>query len=232
MITFTAAQMREAEAPYLAAGVPLMARAATALARETAALVTDRGGALPGARVLVLAGAGNNGGDALHAGAILAEHGASVSVVPTAERLHEAGLAAARAAGAVVLPLDEPADALAAAAADSTVIIDGILGTGASANPALRGRPREVVRAILPVLANRPAPAVVAVDIPSGVGADDGAVPDAAVLPASLTVTFGGCKTGLLREPAASLSGRILVADIGIGPELDRIAFRDRREHR
>jgi len=72
------------------------------------------------------------------------------------------------------------------------------------------------------------APLVVAVDLPSGIGVDDGTVPDPTVLPANLTVTFGGCKAGLLREPAANLSGRIVVADIGLGDELERIAARDR----
>ena len=225
--TYTAAQMREAEAPFLAAGVPLMERASAALAGETAALLEERGG-VPGARVLVLAGAGNNGGDALHAAALLAAQGARVAIVPTAARLHEGGLLAALAAGAALLPLDVTDAALAGAARASAVILDGILGTGTSASPALRGRAREVVAAILPVLHGDAVPRVIAVDLPSGIGVDDGAVPDPTVLPADLTVTFGGCKPGLLREPAANLTGRIVVADIGIGDELERIAARDR----
>jgi NAD(P)H-hydrate epimerase len=64
----------------------------------------------------------------------------------------------------------------------------------------------------------------VAVDIPSGVGPDDGAVPDPTVLPADLTVTFGGCKAGLLRQPAAGLAGRIVVVDIGITALLEGAA--------
>ncbi|HSP75967.1 MAG TPA: NAD(P)H-hydrate epimerase [Cryobacterium sp.] len=227
MKTYTAVQMREAEAPFLAAGVPLMERAASALAGETAALLEERGG-VPGARLLVLAGAGNNGGDALHAAALLAGQGARVAIVPTAAQLHDGGLKAALEAGAALLPLDETDAVLAGAAQAAAVILDGILGTGTSASPALRGRAREVVAAILPVLHRHEAPLVVAVDLPSGIGVDDGAVPDPTVLPADLTVTFGGCKPGLLREPAASLAGRVVVADIGIGDELERIADRDR----
>ena len=229
MKTYTATQMREAEAPFLAAGVPLMERASAALAEETSALLRERGG-VPGARVLVLAGAGNNGGDALQAAALLAAQRAQVTIVPTSAQLHVGGLTAALAAGAALLPLDETDAVLAQAAQGSAVILDGILGTGTSADPALRGRAREVVAAILPALHGNGSPLVVAVDVPSGIGVDDGSVPNLTVLSADLTVTFGGCKVGLLREPAASLAGRIVVADIGIGDELERIAARDRGE--
>ncbi|MBC7441255.1 MAG: NAD(P)H-hydrate epimerase [Ramlibacter sp.] len=226
--TYTAAQVREAETPFLEAGVPLMDRASAGLAAEVAALLRERGGDVAGTRVLVLAGAGNNGGDALHAAALLAAQGAQVSIVPTAPRLHEAGLAAALTAGAELLRLEEPAAALAGRARASDLILDGILGTGTSGSPALRGRAREVVAAVLPALRAGEAPVVVAVDLPSGIGADNGSVPDGAVLPAAVTVTFGGCKAGLVREPAAGVAGRVVVVDIGIGAELDRIAARDR----
>jgi NAD(P)H-hydrate epimerase len=229
MKTYTAAQVREAETPFLEAGVPLMARASAALAAEIAALLREQRGDVSGSRVLILAGAGNNGGDALHAGAMLAGQGALVTVVPTAADLHQEGAAAALAAGVTVLPFGEPAEDAAEWARRSDVILDGILGTGTSANPALWGHARDVVATILPVLGEgRSAPLVVAVDLPSGIGPDDGAVPDPTVLPANLTVTFGGCKAGLVREPAVRLAGRIVVADIGISEELDRIANRDR----
>ncbi|MEB0265422.1 NAD(P)H-hydrate epimerase [Cryobacterium sp. 10I5] len=237
MKTYTAAQQREAEQPYLAAGIPLMQRASTALAAETAALLVARRGRVRGAGLLVLAGTGNNGGDALFAAASLAAEGARVIVVPTARTMHEEGLAAAVAAGARVLGPEESPALVAREAASCDVILDGILGTGTSTDPALRGRAREVVAAILAVLHPGVAqasdgtgrePVVVAVDLPSGVGVDDGAVPDPTVLPATVTVTFGGCKPGLLRWPAAGLAGRVVVADIGIAPELERIAARDR----
>jgi NAD(P)H-hydrate epimerase len=232
--TYTAAQVREAEAPYLAAGVPLMERAAVGLAAETAALVTEQRKRVPGAemRVLVLAGAGNNGGDALYAAAFLADRGARVSVVPTSSRIHRAGLEAALTAGAALRPLDEPPAALAALARAADVIVDGMVGTGTTGEPALRGSARAVVAAILPVLADADAgggslPLVVAVDLPSGIGADDGTVPDPVVLPADLTVTFGGIKAGLVLRPAAEVVGRVVVVDIGIGDELERIRRRD-----
>ena len=234
--TYTAAQVREAEEPYLQRGVPLMRRASAALAAEVAGLLTARVGEVAGRRLLVLVGPGNNGGDALHAAAILAGDGATVQIVPVAPRMHRAGLEAALAAGATLAPLDESVAVLAELAERSDVLLDGLLGTGTTGSPALRGRARDVVAALLPVLAGRDRsgsapstgrPLVVAVDLPSGIGVDDGSVPDTTVLPADLTVTFGGCKAGLVREPAAALVGRLVVVDIGIQDELDRITRRD-----
>ncbi|WP_235477457.1 MULTISPECIES: NAD(P)H-hydrate epimerase [unclassified Frigoribacterium] len=69
-----------------------------------------------------------------------------------------------------------------------------------------------------------PTPRVVAVDVPSGIGVDDGALPDPAfVLPADVTVTFGGHKVGLLVSPGAERAGRIVLVDIGIGADLARM---------
>lgn len=219
METYTAAQIRAAEEPLLAAGVPLMQRAAAALAREIRLLLpADRPG-----RVVLLVGPGNNGGDALFAGAELAAAGTEVTVVPTSDRMHDAGRLAAESAGARMLPADSPADAAASVTRHADVLVDGILGTGTSASPALRGRARGLVAAILPVLGTGHPPAVVAVDLPSGVHPDDGSVPDPTVLPADVTVTFGACKTGLLLEPAVEYAGRIVVVDIGLGPELERL---------
>lgn len=219
MEAYTAAEVRAAEEPLLAAGVPLMQRAAAALAREIRLLLpTERPG-----RVLLLVGPGNNGGDALFAGAELAAGGTEVTVVPTSDRLHDAGRAAAESAGARMLSVESPTDAVASVARDADVLVDGILGTGTSASPALRGRARDLVAAVLPVLAGEHPPVVVAVDLPSGVHPDDGSVPDPTVLPADVTVTFGACKTGLLLTPAVEYAGRIVVIDIGLGPELERV---------
>ncbi|MCZ2264267.1 NAD(P)H-hydrate epimerase, partial [Isoptericola sp. QY 916] len=75
---WSAADVRAAEEPLLAAGVPLMERASFALATLVLRDVAARRGPVRGARVVVLAGAGNNGGDALHAGAVLARRGLGV----------------------------------------------------------------------------------------------------------------------------------------------------------
>jgi NAD(P)H-hydrate epimerase len=231
MHTYTAAQVREAETPFLERGVPLMARASAALAREVSALLVEQRGGVAGAAVLVVAGSGNNGGDALHAAALLADLGATVSILPTTARMHREGLEAALAAGAGLRPLDEDPSVLAELARGADVILDGILGTGTAGAPMLRGRARDVVAALLPVVGGRSTsgrrPLVVAVDLPSGIGVDDGSVPDPTVLRADLTVTFGGVKTGLMSSPAAEYAGRIVAVDIGITDELERIRRRD-----
>ena len=205
---YTAAQVRAAERPLLEAGEPLMRRAAAALAAELRGLAPRR--------ILALVGAGDNGGDALFAVAELAAEGVSVDLVSTASRHHEEGARAALAVGARWADATE----VAALAATADVVLDGILGTGTSASPALRGTAREVVAAVRPWIEQPARPQVVAVDIPSGISPDDGAVPDPTVLPADLTVTFGAIKAGLLLDPGSRYAGRVVLVDLGLAPYL------------
>jgi len=210
---YSAAQIRAAEKPLLDAGVPLMTRAAAGLAEVLRTLLAGSGRGRP---ILVLVGSGDNGGDALYASATLAGDGADVMLVPAGSRVHEAAWATAIAAGAT----EATPDAALALAADAAILVDGILGTGASADPALRGTARGLVLGLLPLLGHDASPLVVAVDLPSGTDPDDGSVPDSAVLPADVTVTFGAWKAGLLLEPARSLAGRVILIDIGLQPQL------------
>ena len=205
---YTSAQVRAAEQPLLDAGEPLMRRAAAALAAELRGFAPRR--------LLVLVGAGDNGGDGLFAAAELAAEGVAVDLLATASRAHAEGVAAALGAGARWV---DAADA-ARLAADADIVVDAILGTGTGPSPALRGTARDVVAAIVPVLSAPRRPRVVAVDIPSGISPDDGSVPDDTVLPADLTVTFGAIKAGLLLEPAARYAGRVVLVDLGLGPYL------------
>jgi NAD(P)H-hydrate epimerase len=207
ILGYTADQVRAAEAPYLEAGVPLMERAAAGLARVIRELSP--------VRVLILAGPGNNGGDALYAGAALARE-LDVAIVRSSKRIHEEALAAALEAGAHV----ERANSFTDLAAHADVIVDGLLGIGTV--PPLRGTALEFVEAILPILERPKHPLVVAVDIPSGINPDDGSAPGP-VLPADVTVTFGGYKAGLLIEPGSRLAGRIELIDVGIGEALARL---------
>jgi hydroxyethylthiazole kinase-like uncharacterized protein yjeF len=208
---YSAAQVREAERPLLEAGEPLMARAAAGLAAVVREVAPQRE-----RRLVVLAGSGNNGGDALFAAAELLQDGGSAVVVQLGSSLHEAGLRAALAAGASVLPAGGPIADVVTAVRGADVLLDGILGTGAAATPALRPPASDVVAALLPVLRGT---LVVAVDLPSGVGADDGSV-SGPVLPAAVTVTFGAVKAGLLLPPGRDLAGELRLVDLGLGPAL------------
>lgn len=215
---YAAEQVREAEEPLLAAGVPLMRDAARALAVTAVREIRSRGQRVAGSVVLGLVGGGNNGGDALYALAELARRGALAHAVLLGSSAHREGLAAARAAGVRVtgaLREDGGYDdgEVLALARRAGVWFDGIAGIG------LAGALREPVAALVEALtAERdasPDPAVViAVDVPSGVG-DDGAV-RGAVLPADVTVTMGVAKPGLLLPPADALAGRVDVVELGL----------------
>jgi hydroxyethylthiazole kinase-like uncharacterized protein yjeF len=202
---YDAAEITKAEQPLLAE-LPdgtLMARAAFALARRCAAVL----GSCYGARVVVLAGSGNNGADALFAGALLARRGARVDGIAASATVHDAAAVALRRAGGQLVQSGTERDSALIAAAD--LIIDGLVGIGASG--ALRGPHATLAR-----LANEAAGPVVAVDVPSGVDASTGAVEGAAVR-ADVTVTFGALKAGLVIAPGAEHCGLIDVVDIGLG---------------
>ena len=217
---YSAAQVRAAEAPHLAAGVPLMQRAAAALADALRRVLADAGS--PQGPVVLLVGSGDNGGDALFAGAELAREGVDVTAVGTSERMHSDGRRAAFDAGVRFVAWGD-AEAAGAAFESAAVLVDGILGTGTgtgtSGSPALRGTARDLVAAAIPIVRRQGTP-VVAVDLPSGIHPDDGSVPDPTVLRATLTVTFGAVKAGLLRRPAADYAGRVELVDLGLGDEL------------
>lgn len=188
----------------------LMERAATGLADSCATLMRDLGMRLVGARVVLLIGSGNNGGDALYAGAHLARRGARVEAILLAERAHPGGLEAFRIAGGNVVAADDVERALARA----DLVLDGILGIGG------RGALRPDA-ARCAALAAESGALIVSVDIPSGVDADTGAVADPdAVVDADATVTFGCLKPGLLLSPGRDRAGAVLLIDIGLADAL------------
>lgn len=203
-----AADVRAAEQALMTTLPPgtLMARAAAGLARRCALLLRQRYGRVYGTRVLLLVGSGDNGGDALYAGAVLARRGAAVTAVATnPERVHSGGLAALRAAGGrTASGLPDQAE----------LVVDGILGIGASGG--LR-QPAAGLVAALPALRDRAGqpPIVVAVDVPSGVAVDTGDVPGEAVT-ADVTVTFGCLKPALVVGAAAPRAGLVELVDIGL----------------
>lgn len=194
----TVDQVRAAESVQMAR-LPegtLMQRAATGLAHA----VLDLLGTSYGARVLLLVGFGDNGGDALYAGAVLARRGVAVdALLLSPDRVHVDGLDALRAAGGRTV-----ADPTAARAPD--VVIDGIVGIGGRGG--LRGE------AVAAAAAFEGVP-VVAVDLPSGVEADTGEVLGEHVR-ADVTVTFGTHKVAHLADPASAACGAVHLVDIGL----------------
>jgi hydroxyethylthiazole kinase-like uncharacterized protein yjeF len=177
-----------------------MDRAASGLAAVCARLL----GQVYGARVAVLAGSGDNGGDALYAGARLARRGARVEAVLAGSRTHEGGLAALKRAGGRVATEEsiEHAD----------LIVDGLVGIGGA------GPLREPYGKLAGMVNDAPG-LVVAVDVPSGVEAGSGRV-DGQAVKATVTVTFGAYKNGLLIDPGAECAGVVELVDIGLGPYL------------
>jgi NAD(P)H-hydrate epimerase len=206
------AEMRALEAAAIEAGTPervLQERAGLAVADAI------EGECGPG-RVVVLVGAGNNGRDGVVAGRRLAARGYAVGTwlgprhaLTDGERrdLAAEDLQIESFVGAA----DHPR--LEAALRGADVVIDGLLGVGARGP--LRPGLAEVAALVNGVRERNPSQTVVAVDVPSGIDADTGTVPGEAIC-ADLTVTFGTVKSGLLRFPAASLAGRLVVAPIGL----------------
>ncbi|MFJ8055136.1 NAD(P)H-hydrate dehydratase [Streptomyces sp. NPDC096142] len=183
----------------------LMQRAAAGLAAACAQLL----GRVYGSRVVLLVGSGDNGGDALYAGARLARRGAAVAAVLLAPgRTHAGGLAALlRAGGRTVAAADAEDTVLRA-----DLVLDGIVGIGGTG-----GLRPDAAR--LATLTADSGALVVAVDLPSGVEADSGEVRGAAVR-ADVTVTFGAHKPGLLIDPAREYAGSVRLVDIGLDAEL------------
>jgi hydroxyethylthiazole kinase-like uncharacterized protein yjeF len=198
----TVPEVRRAEQALMAT-LPegaLMQRAAAGLAARCADLLDT----VYGRRVTLLAGAGDNGGDTLYAGASLSRRGARVDAVLLApDKAHPGGLAALRRAGGRVV--DE-------VPATTDLVLDGIVGIGGQ--PGLRPTATPHVERV-----ERLGVPVVAVDVPSGIDVDTGETPQPHVT-ADVTVTFGTHKVGLLAGPGAAAAGVVDLVDIGLGPWL------------
>ena len=199
----TVAAMAAVDAAAIAGGTPgiTLMRAAGAAVAERARVHLPAGG-----RALVLCGPGNNGGDGFVAAGLLAEAGYGVALAllgPREALTGDAALAAADWTGAV----------LDLAEADPTVadlVVDALFGAGLSRD--LDGPARLSLERVGD--SGRP---VLAVDVPSGVDGDTGAVRGFALV-AVESVTFVAEKPGHRLQPGRFLCGRVHVADIGTGP--------------
>ncbi len=170
-----------------------------------------------GAPVVVLAGPGNNGADALDCARHLALWGYPVRALTlvTAAAMspvYAAEASAARASGVALGEAgDAPGEAVVRALTGAALAVDGLLGTGSHGAPraAIADAIERLSRASLPVLA---------VDLPSGLDADTGAHPGACIR-ASQTLMLAAAKRGCLEEQARAQVGELWLADIGVPGE-------------
>ncbi|WP_321494207.1 NAD(P)H-hydrate dehydratase [uncultured Desulfobacter sp.] len=175
---------------------------------------------LEGARVAVVAGRGNNGGDGFVIGRYLMEMGVSVSffLLSTRERVQGDAranmdlvldlLAEHSLSQFIEIPDQESLEAAAGILADHDLFVDAIFGTGLNSD--IRGVYRDVIELI-----NDSGKAVFSVDIPSGINADTGAVCGVAIQ-ADATATFAFAKAGHILYPGNFYTADLEVIDIGI----------------
>ncbi|WP_068776685.1 bifunctional ADP-dependent NAD(P)H-hydrate dehydratase/NAD(P)H-hydrate epimerase [Paenibacillus sp. FJAT-26967] len=166
------------------------------------------------ARIVVLAGAGNNGGDGIVIARVLKSHGrcAELWLVPPKDKLKGAAAAALNVyekSGYDFRDYNEEEALLDRELERASLIVDALLGIG------VKGELREPYRTLISSLNGRRA-AVYAVDLPSGVPADGGAVEKAVRADATVTIQYP--KLGAFTHPAASYFGERIIADIGIPP--------------
>ena len=210
---------------------PVSPAAPTGTSGETAGTHMSPGW-ISGAPVLLLVGGGHNGADTLLAGGLLSHSGCAVTAVLATEHPHPVALEEARSHGVTVYGAGyrsdgaedwDSAEAVAAVEAflaRGGLVLDGLTGIGAT-GPL---RP-DAVALIAPLVAagapgRRPL-RVIAVDLPSGTGVDDGTV-DGPVLAADCTVTFTCLKGCLCLPPARHLCGAVEVVPLGLPAPTNR----------
>ena len=195
-------------------GVVLMENAGRNTADEIERFL---GGAAAGRSIVIVAGAGNNGGDGFVIARHLAMRGATVTTFLVAPAGKVAGDAAVNLAILRELAHDvrevcEDLPGLARKLAGADLVVDAVGGTGISGT--LRGGLASTVEQI-----NAAARPVVAVDIPTGLDCDSGAA-DGPVVRAAMTVTMLARKKGFDNPDAAAFTGEVRVVDIGIPPDV------------
>jgi NAD(P)H-hydrate epimerase len=217
----TAGEMRAIEEAAVARGATwsgLMEQAGAGVARVALDVLVSPAGR----RVLVLVGPGNNGGDGLVAARLLHDAGARVTLYLW-RRSDAAGddnwrLCRQRAIPEMRSADDPHAQTLRAALAESDMVIDALLGYGA--NRLVEGDLATIIATLNAATAQRERmnrPFVLAVDVPTGVQADSGALLGDAVR-ADLTVSTGPFKRGLIVYPARAYAGELRSVAIGLSP--------------
>ncbi len=219
MKVVTAEQMHHIDQTAAGIGLTteiLMENAGRAIAEETKKLLN---GAI-GKHILVLTGPGNNGGDGLVAARYLEDWGAEVSLYLCNRRSPDDAnfkLVHERKIDIMSAEQDKTFTSLEQRLSVSEAVIDAIFGTGRSRT--IEGLFKEVMGRVIAAKKNRPELFIIAVDMPSGLDANTGAV-DPGCLYANATITLGYPKPGLYNFPGAERAGKVIIADIGIPPAL------------
>jgi len=214
----TSEEMRRIEQACEARGLPtstLMDNAGLAVAKHIDRLV----GGVSGRSILILIGPGNNGGDGLVAARHLHDWGAGITLYllkPRPADDKNLALARERHISTVEAEADRGLGRLDSLVLTSDIILDAVFGTGKSRG--ISGIFKQVLEHVSQK-AHQGKQLVVALDLPSGLDADTGAV-DPATPTADVTVTLGFPKHGLFRFPGAEKTGRLVLADIGIPADL------------
>lgn len=167
---------------------------------------------IAGKSVLVLVGPGNNGGDGLVAARYLKVAGAKATAYLWDRKGEDKALASAKDEGVVIFA-DKDNATLARLLDESEIVVDALLGTGA--NRPIEGRLGEILGLLKERCKRRPKPFVVALDLPTGLNADTGAI-DPTAVPADLTVVLTAPKRGFFIFPGAEYIGELVTVDIGI----------------
>ncbi|HEY7041715.1 MAG TPA: NAD(P)H-hydrate dehydratase [Methylomirabilota bacterium] len=212
---FTAAEMRALDARAIRdLGIP-GPRLMEAAGSGAADLIARWHAPIRGKSIVVVCGKGNNGGDGFVVARRLRTRGARVRVLLVGRRadVHgDAAVALARWRGRTEeIATKADLDGLSRALEGAVILVDALLGTGVS-GPA-RGPFAAAIEAI--DRAGRAGTPIIALDLPSGLGGDDGVLPGATVR-ATSTATFAGLKRSLLLYPAAACAGHVEIVDIGV----------------
>jgi NAD(P)H-hydrate epimerase len=209
----TVTEMQAAEQNASVPAPQLMENAGLAVAQEAWLLL----GELAERRILVLCGPGNNGGDGLVAARHLKDWGADVAVALLGPRGDDPNLQQLIERETRLITLTEGGawERLDEALGGAELVIDALLGTG-RARP-IEGDLATLLDRVRDARDRRLPPRLLAVDLPTGVDADTGAV-DRHTVAADHTVTFQWSKIGLHVLPGAGYTGRVEVVDIGIPP--------------
>ena len=171
--------------------------------------------------ILILAGSGNNGGDAIVAGRILSDWGYKVTIYNCSRsgRVHEKASTLPDVSILVSSNSDPNCDLFSNLISQATLVVDGIIGTGITGH--ISGKLKLILEILKTAQENHPELTVVALDVPTGINTDTGQVQSSSVT-ANITIAFGYPKIAHYTMPAAEHCGSVSIANIGMPAGIDK----------